>query len=115
MGAKIRAFDPEGMDEAKQVLKGIDYADDAYGVAQGAGALVLVTEWNAFRSLDLKRISDAMAGNVFVDLRNVYAEKRSKELRLSIQVSAALKRFQTSPQRKLLNRQLRDILHLRGN
>lgn len=74
-GAKIQAFDPEGVEMAKQVLDGIDYAEDAYGVATGADALVLVTEWNAFRSLDLGRIKAAMTGQVFVDLRNVYRQK----------------------------------------
>jgi UDPglucose 6-dehydrogenase len=74
-GARVRAYDPEGMEAAKAVLEGIDYAHDAYDVAAGADCLVLITEWNAFRSLDLVRIRDAMAGNVFVDLRNVYRRK----------------------------------------
>lgn len=74
-GAKIRAYDPEGMEAAKAFLNGVDYAADVYDAASGADALVLITEWNAFRSLDLKRIAETMTGNVFIDLRNVYRRK----------------------------------------
>ena len=74
-GAKIRAYDPEGMEAAKTFLKDMDYASDVYDAASKADALVLITEWNAFRSLDLKRIEQAMAGKVFIDLRNVYRRK----------------------------------------
>ena len=74
-GAKIRAYDPEGMEAAKTFLKDVDYASDVYDAASKADALVLITEWNAFRSLDLKRIEQAMAGKVFIDLRNVYRRK----------------------------------------
>ena len=77
-GAKIRAYDPEGMEAAKTFLKDVDYASDVYDAASKADALVLITEWNAFRSLDLKRIGDAMAGKVFIDLRNVYRRKEVK-------------------------------------
>lgn len=82
-GARVRAFDPEGIEMAKQVLADVDYAADAYDVAAGSDGLVLVTEWNAFRSLDLKRIRDAMAGDVFVDLRNVYRRKEVETAGLS--------------------------------
>ena len=71
-GARVRAYDPEGMDQARQVLEGVDYAEDAYGCAHGADALVIVTEWNAFRALDLDRIRGVMRGCVLVDLRNIY-------------------------------------------
>lgn len=74
-GAKIRAYDPEGMEAAKIFLDGVDYASDVYQTAEGADALVLITEWNAFRSLDLKRIGQAMSGKVFIDLRNVYRRR----------------------------------------
>jgi len=74
-GAKIRAYDPEGMEAAKAFLRDVDYARDVYDAASGADALVLITEWNAFRSLDLKRIAETMTGNVFIDLRNVYRRK----------------------------------------
>jgi UDPglucose 6-dehydrogenase len=71
-GAKIRAYDPEGIDAAKSVIDGIEYGRDAYEVAKGVHALVLITEWNQFRSLDLKRIKTLMTEPNFIDLRNVY-------------------------------------------
>lgn len=74
-GATIRAFDPEGIEMSKSVIQNVEYASDAYDVAQGADVLVLVTEWNAFRSLDLARVKSAMNAPVLVDLRNVYRQK----------------------------------------
>ncbi len=71
-GARIRAFDPEGMDQARKVLTDVEYANDAYSCAKGADALVLVTEWDAFRALDLARLCKILAAPVLVDLRNVY-------------------------------------------
>ncbi|GJD92365.1 UDP-glucose 6-dehydrogenase [Methylobacterium hispanicum] len=71
-GARVRAYDPEGMEAAKPLLGEVAYARDAYDCAEGADALVIVTEWNAFRALDLARLGQAMAGRVLVDLRNVY-------------------------------------------
>ncbi len=74
-GAKIRAHDPEGMDEAKQLLpKNIEYVDAIYDLFDGADAVVLMTEWNQYRGLDLDKVKGMMNGNVFVDLRNVYEE-----------------------------------------
>jgi UDPglucose 6-dehydrogenase len=74
-GARIRAYDPEGIEMSKTVFQSVEYATDAYDVATGADVLVLVTEWNAFRSLDLARVRAAMNTPVFVDLRNVYRQK----------------------------------------
>lgn len=71
-GANVVAYDPEGMEAARGVIPGIAYATDAYAVAKGAGCLVLVTEWNAFRSLDFVRLKATMARPLLVDLRNVY-------------------------------------------
>ena len=71
-GAKVKAFDPEGMEIAKTMISGIDYAEDAYDAAADADCLVLITEWNAFRSLDLERLKSVMAKPSMVDLRNVY-------------------------------------------
>ncbi|WP_196259682.1 UDP-glucose dehydrogenase family protein [Pelagibacterium limicola] len=71
-GAEIRAYDPEGMDMAKSLIEGLECAADAYDLANNADCLVLVTEWNQFRSLDLGRIRALMATPCFVDLRNVY-------------------------------------------
>jgi UDPglucose 6-dehydrogenase len=72
MGAKVRAYDPVGMEQAKAVLTGVTYCEDAYTCAQGADALVLVTEWEEFRALDFDRLKAAMARPVLVDLRNIY-------------------------------------------
>ena len=71
-GATIRAYDPEGMGEAKKILNGVDYSDSAYEAMSGADALVIVTEWNAFRALDLARVKKAMKAPVMIDLRNIY-------------------------------------------
>ncbi|MER2536759.1 MAG: UDP-glucose/GDP-mannose dehydrogenase family protein [Rhizobiaceae bacterium] len=71
-GASIRAYDPVGMEQARRYLEGIDFVDNAYEVAQGASAVVIVTEWNAFRSMDLARLKARMASPVMVDLRNIY-------------------------------------------
>jgi UDPglucose 6-dehydrogenase len=71
-GAMIRAFDPEGIEQAKLVLTEVDYATDPYDCVAGVDATVLMTEWDAFRGLDMDRLGKAMAHPVLVDLRNVY-------------------------------------------
>jgi UDPglucose 6-dehydrogenase len=71
-GAKIVAFDPKGMEEAKKVLKDIMFANDAYEAMKGADALVIVTEWNEFRALDLKRVKSLLHTPLIIDLRNIY-------------------------------------------
>jgi UDPglucose 6-dehydrogenase len=72
MGARVRAFDPVSMDQARGVLENVVYAKNAYECADGADALVIATEWEQFRALDLKRLHDLMAYPVIVDLRNIY-------------------------------------------
>jgi UDPglucose 6-dehydrogenase len=72
MGAKVRVFDPVGMEQAKAHLKDVTYCEDAYGCADKADALVIVTEWEQFRALDFARLKSAMAQPVLVDLRNIY-------------------------------------------
>jgi UDPglucose 6-dehydrogenase len=73
MGAQVRAYDPEGMAQAREVLSGsVTYTGNAYECAQGADALVIVTEWEQFRALDLDAIKATMKAPVMVDLRNVY-------------------------------------------
>ena len=74
-GAHIVAFDPQGMKAARHMVEGITFVDSAYDVATGADAVVLITEWNEFRSLDLARLKSVMASAVFVDLRNVYTPR----------------------------------------
>jgi UDPglucose 6-dehydrogenase len=79
-GARVRAFDPEGMDEARALLPDeVEYCDDAYATFPGADCLVLVTEWNEFRALDFERVKTILRRPVVIDLRNVYepAEMRS--------------------------------------
>ncbi len=72
-GALIQAHDPQGVEEAKQLLpEGIHYCADPYSAVDGVDAVVLLTEWNEYRNLDLKRLSNAMTGRAFIDLRNVY-------------------------------------------
>jgi UDPglucose 6-dehydrogenase len=72
MGATVRAFDPVGMPQAKLVLPDIDYCDSPYACAAGSDALVIVTEWEQFRALDLARLKAEMRQAVVVDLRNIY-------------------------------------------
>jgi UDPglucose 6-dehydrogenase len=71
-GATIRAFDPEGMKEAKELLPGILCCADAYEAMDGADALVILTEWNEFRSLDVQQMRERLRQPVVVDLRNIY-------------------------------------------
>jgi UDPglucose 6-dehydrogenase len=71
-GARVRAYDPEGMGPAQGVLMDVEYAKDAYACARDAHALVIVTEWDLFRALDLRRLKAALAEPVVVDLRNIY-------------------------------------------
>jgi len=71
-GAAIRVFDPEGMDEAKTLIDGVEWCEDAYDAMTGADVLSIVTEWNEFRALDLDRVKSLMAAPVMVDLRNIY-------------------------------------------
>jgi UDPglucose 6-dehydrogenase len=71
-GAKVVAYDPEGMHVAAPMMANVTMAKDAYAAADGADAVVLVTEWDIFRALDLKRLAKSMAQPVLVDLRNIY-------------------------------------------
>ncbi|MFG1279756.1 UDP-glucose dehydrogenase family protein [Xanthobacter autotrophicus] len=79
-GAIIKAHDPEGVEQAKLVLTNVAYVDSPYQAADGADALVIVTEWDAFRALDLKRIQSMMAEPVVVDLRNIYRPTEMTDL-----------------------------------
>ena len=71
-GATIRAFDPESMTEAKKLLTGVHYSANAYEAMDGADALVIVTEWNEFRALDLRRVKALLRSPTVIDLRNIY-------------------------------------------
>lgn len=79
-GARIKAHDPQGMEEARKYLpQGIEYAQDAYATCTDADAVVLMTEWNQYRALDLDRLMEEMQGRIFIDLRNVYEPQKMKE------------------------------------
>ncbi len=78
-GATVAAFDPAAMSHARGLLPGVEFAKDAYAAAKDADALVIVTEWDEFRALDLERLAKAMRGNVLVDLRNVYDRAEAEE------------------------------------
>ncbi len=80
MGAKVKAFDPAAIDEAKAVVPEVEYGKDPYDVAKGSDALVLATEWNQFRRLDLQRIKTLLKMPIFIDLRNVYDPDQMKRL-----------------------------------
>lgn len=71
-GANVRAYDPEGMEQAKLVLEDITYCANSYEAMEGSDALVIVTEWDAFRALDLSRAKDLLSEPIMIDLRNIY-------------------------------------------
>jgi UDPglucose 6-dehydrogenase len=71
-GAAIRAYDPEGTDEARKLLDGVTFCADAYETMAGADALVIITEWNEFRALDLRRVKELLRSPTVIDLRNIY-------------------------------------------
>jgi UDPglucose 6-dehydrogenase len=77
-GATVRAYDPAGMEQAKPQLKGVHYCSGAYAAAEGAHAIVIATEWEQFRALDLGRLKTVMAQPVIVDLRNIYRADEMK-------------------------------------
>jgi UDPglucose 6-dehydrogenase len=72
MGATVRGYDPAGMEQAKPLLPAVTYCNSAYSAAEGADAVVIATEWEQFRALDLLRLKTVMAQPVIVDLRNIY-------------------------------------------
>ena len=78
-GANIHAFDPKGMDEAREMLENVTFHEDAYGPLDGADALVIITEWNQFRALDLQNVKARMNTPLMVDLRNIYARADLEE------------------------------------
>jgi UDPglucose 6-dehydrogenase len=77
-GARVRTFDPAAMPNTRAVFPDLHYARDAYDAADGADFLVLATEWNAFRALDLPRMSGLLKSRTMIDLRNVYDPREMK-------------------------------------
>jgi UDPglucose 6-dehydrogenase len=82
-GAAVSSFDPVAREQAEKIFSGIEFANDAYAAAEGADALVIVTEWDEFRALDLERIAESLRGKVLVDLRNVYDRGDAEEAGLT--------------------------------
>ncbi len=78
-GADVHAFDPKGMDEARHMLDNVTFHEDAYGTMDGADVLVIITEWNQFRALDLAKVKSLMNSALMVDLRNIYARADLEE------------------------------------
>jgi UDPglucose 6-dehydrogenase len=79
-GTNVKAFDPVAMHRAKEILPKVTYCEDAYQVAEGSDALVVVTDWNEFKHLDMARIKASMAEPVLVDGRNIYDAKKMQDL-----------------------------------
>ena len=71
-GARVRAYDPQGMAEARKLMPGLETADDPYSCIAGADAMVILTEWDQFRALDLDRVKALLRTPLVVDLRNIY-------------------------------------------
>jgi len=78
--ARIKAYDPVAMDKAKEILRNVEYARDPYEVAKGSNALVIVTEWDEFRKMNLERIKNLLVNPVIVDGRNIYELQKMKQL-----------------------------------
>ena len=82
-GAAIRAHDPQAMSAAAQLLPGVTLCRTPYEACENADVLVLMTEWNEYRGLDLEKVRDTMKGDVFVDLRNVYERDTMEKIGFS--------------------------------
>lgn len=79
-GAKVKAYDPVAMEEAKHCLENVEYAEDEYEVIDGADALVIITEWNQFRALDMEKVKSLLKTPKIADLRNIYEPKDMRDL-----------------------------------
>ncbi|WP_321504589.1 UDP-glucose/GDP-mannose dehydrogenase family protein [Breoghania sp.] len=82
-GVRVRAHDPEAREQAEPLLPGMEWCDQPYEVTEGADAIAVLTEWNIYRGLDLKRMATAMSGDTIVDLRNIYRPEDVTEAGLS--------------------------------
>jgi UDPglucose 6-dehydrogenase len=92
-GAKVRVVDPQGKHEGEALLPGVSWLDDVYQAAQDADALVILTEWNEFRALDLKRMAERMSTPIMADLRNIYTPKDAENAGFSAYVSIGRQGF----------------------
>jgi UDPglucose 6-dehydrogenase len=113
-GARIRAYDPQAGTRAQCLLADVAWCESAPEVAEGADGLVVLTEWNEFRALDLKRLREVMFGNVLVDLRNMYPEALAVEAGLVYHgIGRALPASQTQKSRCAIDYQAPDVSALR--
>jgi UDPglucose 6-dehydrogenase len=96
-GAKIKAYDPVAIPPAQQVLRDVEYCKDSYSVCSGSDALVLATEWNQFRALDLKRVHALLNQPIMIDLRNVYEPETMKRLGFRYTAVGRRPRYRDSP------------------
>ena len=83
-GATVRAYDPEGVEQAQSMLQGVEFCPNPYVAAEGADALVIVTEWDEFRALDLGRIASTLSTPLLVDLRNIYPRAEAERAGLTL-------------------------------
>jgi UDPglucose 6-dehydrogenase len=83
-GATVRAYDPEGVEQARPMLKDVEFVSNPYAAAEDADALVIVTEWDEFRALDLGRIARTLKSPLLVDLRNVYPPEEAARAGLTL-------------------------------
>ncbi|RFP90941.1 UDP-glucose/GDP-mannose dehydrogenase family protein [Rhodobacteraceae bacterium 63075] len=95
-GAKVRVVDPQGRREGEELLPGVNWAEDAYKAAQNADLIVILTQWNEFRALDLQRIAKKMNTPRLADLRNIYSEKDAKRAGFDAYVSVGRSDYFTS-------------------
>ena len=79
-GSAVKAFDPVAMDEASHCIEGIEFATDEYDAIEGADALIIVTEWNQFRALDMQRVKSLLKQPKIADLRNIYEPADMREM-----------------------------------
>jgi UDPglucose 6-dehydrogenase len=77
-GATVRAYDPQAVENSRAIFENVTYCTDAYATADGADALVIATEWNEFRALNLVRVKKLLRKPVVIDLRNVYDPQRMR-------------------------------------
>ena len=99
-GAKVRVVDPQGRREGTDLLPGVNWVDDAYKAAQNADAVVILTEWNEFRALDLKRLAKRMNTPAMADLRNIYSTRDAKRAGFVRYVSIGRADFKAQPNTK---------------
>ncbi|MAC82260.1 MAG: UDP-glucose 6-dehydrogenase [Rhodobacteraceae bacterium] len=95
-GAKVRVVDPQGRREGEALLPGVTWMEDAYEAAEGADALVILTEWNEFRALNLERVAQSMATPALADLRNIYDSQTAERAGFVKYVSVGRMGFETA-------------------